>query len=403
MLLETLDIKKDDIVIFSQNLFNLDNNFRIIYKDDENKECHKISYKEVCRFVNEFTPKNLIVYRLLTNINSFEIIIPKYGFFLNINGITELIFFDPIYAVRELEESPQGIDYDGLRFRIQQIGLTTLNRKGDLPNYAEIYSIDLEASEAKFQNDKAFADAIFSTNKNIKSRLSNSDLENNLSLTNSINKNEKPGTDYGHGKKTNRLEPNLDNSNSTYSTNDKLESNDQKNIVKSEQEFKSTNKKTINNEENEGLPDDEFIEVNNNIKKNELSVKQFEGMRIVSHDISEDKNFNYKEILKINIKGNPGLNTIKNDSDSLSESRISLPQQQVKDIAPAIHQTETKLQSQFGNYLKNSINNKIDKKIVHHESDEKVSQVLNMFKSSSSLNEYLNDRSGKQIVLKLNN
>jgi len=402
MLLETLDIKKDDIVIFSQNLFNLENNFRIVYKDDENKECHKISYKEVCRFVNEFTPKNLIVYRLLTNINSFEIIIPKYGFFLNINGITELIFFDPIYAVRELEESPQGIDYDGLRFRIQQIGLTTLNRKGDLPNYAEIYSIDLEASEAKFQNDKAFADAIFSTNKNIKSSFSNSELENNQPI-NQTKKSETPGADKGKDKNTSKPALKHTSSQSGILPNFKLEAIDPLKLVISENDTKSVNNGNILNRVNNNLTDKELKEVKENTKKNELQENQFEGIRIVNHDISEDNNFDYKEILKIHIKDSPGLNDQKIYSGSLSKNQNSVSQLELKNIAPAHHQDETKVQGQFGKYLKNSKSNKIDKKVVHQPGDEKVSQVLDMFKSSSSLNEYLKDRSEKQIVLKLNN
>ena len=165
MLLETLDIKQNDIVIYSQNLFNNEKNFKIVYKDDADKIAHSISYSQVCSCVNEYTPKNLIVYRLLTNIVGFEIYTAKFGYQININGNKELIFFDPVYAVRELEEYSKSIDYKQLRFRIQQIGLTTLNRLGDRANFAEIYSIDLEATEAKFQNDKVFADAIISSIK----------------------------------------------------------------------------------------------------------------------------------------------------------------------------------------------------------------------------------------------
>lgn len=165
MLLETLDIKENDIIIYSKNVFNPDSNFRIIFKDDPKKTPRKISYGDVCRFVNEFTPKNLIAYRLLTNIKNLEINSTKYGFFLYVNGVTELIYFDPVYAVKDLEEIVKEIDKKDLRFRIQQVGLTVLNRKENLPNFAEIYSIDLEAREAKFQNDKAFVEAIFSNIK----------------------------------------------------------------------------------------------------------------------------------------------------------------------------------------------------------------------------------------------
>jgi hypothetical protein len=160
MLLETLDIKKNDIIIYSQNIFNLDTNFKIVFKDDKERLSRKISYQDVCKFVNEFTPKNLIVYRLLTNIPEFKIDPSQYGFILMINDHRELIYFDPVFAVKELERYSRLMNLEDLRFRIQQLGLTTLNRKGNSPNYAEIYAIDLEAMEAKFQNDKVFVDAI---------------------------------------------------------------------------------------------------------------------------------------------------------------------------------------------------------------------------------------------------
>jgi hypothetical protein len=160
MLLETLDIKKNDIIIYSQNIFNPEANFKIIFKDDKERLSRKISYQDVCKFVNEFTPKNLIVYRLLTNIPEFKIDPSQYGYILTINDQRELIYFDPVFAVKELERYSRLMNLDDLRFRIQQLGLTTLNRKENTPNYAEIYAIDLEAMEAKFQNDKVFVDAL---------------------------------------------------------------------------------------------------------------------------------------------------------------------------------------------------------------------------------------------------
>ena len=165
MLLETLDIKKNDVVIFSQNIFDLGKNFKIIYKDDPKKEIKPISYIDVCQFIDEFAPKNIIIYRLLTNIKDFEIYLPKYGYILTINMNPELIYFDPVFAIRELQEYNQTANYYNIRFRIQQVGLTTLNRTESNPNYAEIYSIDLESSEALNQNDKVFADALFSNFK----------------------------------------------------------------------------------------------------------------------------------------------------------------------------------------------------------------------------------------------
>jgi hypothetical protein len=366
MLLETLDIKKDDIVIFSQNLYNLDNNFRIVYKDDDIKESREISFTEVCRFVNEYTPKNLIIYRLLTNIQNFEISVPKYGVFLNINGIAEMIFFDPVYAVRELEESPQSIDYKGLRFRIQQVGLTTLNRKNGLPNYAEIYSIDLEATEAKFLNDKAFADAIFSTYDSLKPGRKNSNSFGNPPAGNPVNKN------------VNSVETIIN----PHMFNRKI--------------FKdiSDNKSRI-------LPGKELKQDNNIIITTAETGQNIGGTRIVNHNISEDKNFDYKEITKINIRDSALSEDNKPGKGFISKKRIIPVENESKISSPKMQQAEKKDQSLFGKYLKDSQSNSSDKKVIRQPGDEKISQVLDMFKSSTSLNEYVKNRVGKQIVLKL--
>ena len=366
MLLETLDIKKDDIVIYSQNLFNPDNNFRIVYKDDEIKESHEISYSEVCRFVNEFTPKNLIIYRLLTNIKKFEILVPKYGFFLNINGIAEMIFFDPVYAVRELEESPQSIDYQGLRFRIQQVGLTTLNRKGDLPNYAEIYSIDLEATEAKFLNDKAFADAIFWTYKNLKPGQENPDSVSRPAAVNPVNKNV-----------------------------------DRNEAIINPQKYSRKLFKDIPGKKNITLSDERLKQDNISINRAAGTGQNLEGIKIVNHNILEDKNFDYKEIMKINIKAAAGADNAKLRSGPIANRQNYQAENESKNISPKVYQAEEKSQSLFGKYLKDSKSNKNDKKVTRQPGDEKISQVLGMFKSSISLNEYVKDRAGKQIVLKL--
>ncbi len=200
MLLETLDVKKNDVIIYSKNKFDLDDNFKIIFKDDPEKKPRKISFGDVCDFVNEYTPKNLIVYRLLTNFADFKIEFSKYGYLININGSAELVYFDPIFAVKELEDYSHKIDFSKLRFRIQQVGLTTLNRINNSPNYAEIYSIDLEAVEAKYQKDQAFVEAIFAKEKKFAKYFTSEDK--NLGLKKVIEKKKSLSDDEKKQLKT---------------------------------------------------------------------------------------------------------------------------------------------------------------------------------------------------------
>ncbi len=161
MLLETLDLRKNDVLIYSQNMFNFNDSFKIIYKNEKIKSPKRISYFDVCAFVKDPTPKNLVVYRLLTNVNSLDAYSTKYGYFIQINGKIELIYFDPIFAIKDLRHLRFDLNPSEFRFKIQQVGLTSLTKKETEPNFAEVYCFDLKAVEAQSQNDKIYADAIF--------------------------------------------------------------------------------------------------------------------------------------------------------------------------------------------------------------------------------------------------
>ena len=161
MLLETLDLRTNDILIYSRNTFNFNTNFKIIYKNEKVKRPKSISYFDVCAYIKNASPKNLIVYRLLTNVNSLAANSTKYGYFINIGGKVELIYFDPIFAIKDLRHLRFNFDPDRFRFKIQQVGLTSLTKRETEPSFAEVYSFDLKAIEAQNQNDKIFADAIF--------------------------------------------------------------------------------------------------------------------------------------------------------------------------------------------------------------------------------------------------
>ena len=161
MVLETLDIKQNDVFIYSENKFDFEKNFWLINKNDKIKKVVPVHYNEVCRFINSSDPKSVIVYRLLTNLSSFKTDLIKYGVMITINGEPEVVHFDPIFAVKELEEYVKSNDIRDIRFRIQQVGLLSQICNFGKPNYSEVYAFDLNVSEAKWQNDKVFAELIF--------------------------------------------------------------------------------------------------------------------------------------------------------------------------------------------------------------------------------------------------
>lgn len=160
MLLETLDVKKNDIIIFSENDYNIDKNFKIIFKDDKENIAHRISFKEVCKNITSYAPKNLIMYRLLTNIQSLQLNSSIFGIFIYLNSNLELFYTDPVYALKELEFFIQQYNPQNLRFIIQQVGLTTGSRIENFSNFSELYHFDLKAEESLATNDKEFVEAI---------------------------------------------------------------------------------------------------------------------------------------------------------------------------------------------------------------------------------------------------
>ena len=166
MLLETLDLRNNDVLVYSQNLFNFNDSFKIIFKNEKQKRPRRISYFDVCSYVKDPSPKNLIIYRLLTNVDQLDAYSTKYGYFIKINNKAELIYFDPIFAIKDLRHLRFDLDPSRFRFKIQQVGLTSLTKKETEPNFAEVYSFDLKAVEAQSQNDKIFADAIFAFDEN---------------------------------------------------------------------------------------------------------------------------------------------------------------------------------------------------------------------------------------------
>lgn len=201
MLLETLDLRRNDVLIYSKNMFNFNESFKIIYKNEKIKKPHQISYFDVCTYIKDPSPKNLIIYRLLTNVNSLDAYSTKYGYFIKINGRIELIYFDPIFAIKDLRHLRFELDPQKFRFKIQQVGLTSLTKKEAEANFAEVYSFDLKAIEAQSQNDKIFADAIFAFDESFIAE--GSDTQRNNKESPEIKKSELKDRDSKYEEMTN--------------------------------------------------------------------------------------------------------------------------------------------------------------------------------------------------------
>jgi len=192
MLLETIDIKKNDVLIFSENKFDFRNNFKIVYKKNPSRRPEPLSFEELNSYINNPLPKNLIVYRLLTNQQIFNANEAKYGIYISIAGNYELIYPDPIFAIKEIESFRNQINFETFRFKIQQVGLTSLSVSSKMNDYSEIYFFDLRADEARYQNDKVYAEAIFAFDSSFSGE---SDTMNKPHNTLLVNKVIKPAMD----------------------------------------------------------------------------------------------------------------------------------------------------------------------------------------------------------------
>lgn len=156
MLLETKNIRENDIIIYSRNSTDEHYNFRIIFKNDPHTHHRIISFEHVKKLITEYFPKNLIAYRILCNLPDITIGNVNYGCVIMTDGEPELIFTDPVFAVQTIEEYIQYNHNIDFRFRIQKVGYTTLNKVEGAANFKEEFVFDLNIDEAINQNDEIF-------------------------------------------------------------------------------------------------------------------------------------------------------------------------------------------------------------------------------------------------------
>jgi hypothetical protein len=159
MLIETLVNDNDGVIVYSRNIFNHEENFRMILRKDKTKAPRKLFLYDICGLINNKTAKNLVVYRLLTNQKDFFIQKSEFGCFIRTDEGTELIYPDPVYAVKELEAFTQERYIPGLKFRIQQAGFITSNIDEEI-KFREVFNFDLNSLEAQAQNDTVFVEAL---------------------------------------------------------------------------------------------------------------------------------------------------------------------------------------------------------------------------------------------------
>jgi len=160
MLLETKNIQENDIIIYSRNSMDESYNFRIVFKNDPHSHHRIISFEHIKKLITEYFQKNLIAYRIMCNFPDIKIGNVNYGCVIMADSEPELIFTDPVFAVKTIEEYIQNNHNIEFRFRIQQVGFTTVDRVEGKANFKEEFVFDLKMDEATNQNDEVFIKAL---------------------------------------------------------------------------------------------------------------------------------------------------------------------------------------------------------------------------------------------------
>ena len=210
MLIETNDKKNVGTIIFSENKFDFVTNFTKINKREPDHHV-KIDFKEVSDFISQPIEKSLILYRLITNDENLDPFSSKLGYFIKVIDSIEVVYFDPIFIIKDIENLKFTIPKKEFRFKIQQVGFRTKSIKGETAIYEERFSINMSDIEAQNQNDSLFAETMLSIKGglNIKKGVRNVDKDNNSF--------EKVSTEFSKKEKQfYRLDGNDKRKNSTY-------------------------------------------------------------------------------------------------------------------------------------------------------------------------------------------
>jgi len=160
MLIELFD-HNFGTIIYSENKFDFLNNFTIVNRSEPDVHEH-IDFKEVSLYLSKPVKKNIILYRLLTNDENLDPFSSKLGYFLKLQSKIEVVYFDPIFIIKDIENLKLTIPQSEFRFIIQQVGFRTRNLTEDSAIFEESFSIEMNEEEAKNQNDSIFAESMLS-------------------------------------------------------------------------------------------------------------------------------------------------------------------------------------------------------------------------------------------------
>jgi len=164
LLIETKD--NSGIIVYSKNEFNFLTNFVLVNKNNPD-EREFMDFKEVSLFINKPVKKNLILYRLLTNDEELDPFSSKLGFFIKLHDKIEIVYFDPIFIFKDIQNLDISLPENEFKTKIQQVGYVTKSVQDENIIFEEKFSINMSEDEAKNQNDAELAKSMLEINSNI--------------------------------------------------------------------------------------------------------------------------------------------------------------------------------------------------------------------------------------------
>jgi len=184
MLIESFD-NNFGTIIYSENKFDFLTNFTKINRNEPDVQEH-VDFKEVSTYIGKPVKKNLILYRLLTNDENLDPFSTKLGYFIKLNNKIEVVYFDPIFIVKDINNLKLTIDDEDFRFIIQQVGFRTKTLTEDTAIYEESFSIDMSQEEARNQNDSIFAESMISLKRSARKKISATNFESEINAFQNI-------------------------------------------------------------------------------------------------------------------------------------------------------------------------------------------------------------------------